>query len=106
MYQLAEIAGSDPRAGTDNKEASRQLDKIDHLFKTRFICYAVGDDSNGLTEPTNGDYIGDPIPQKDFEKEITRSIDKGHSPRLVSDGRESIKKLLPSKNNKAEDIHV
>ena len=77
MYQLAEIAGSDPRSGTDTKEANRQLDKIDHLFKTRFICYAVGDDNNGLTEPTNGDYIGDPIPQKDFEKEITRSIDKG-----------------------------
>jgi len=68
MYQLAEIAGSDPRTGTDTKEANRQLGKIDHLFKTRFTCHAVGDDKNGLTEPPMATISAIPSRRKTLKK--------------------------------------
>jgi len=42
MHQLAQIAGSDPERGTSPVEVNRELGAIDHLFKTRFECLAVG----------------------------------------------------------------
>ena len=77
MHQLAELAGSDPKMGTSTLETNKQLGKIDFQFKTRYTCLAVGGSGYGLTELKDGKYVGDPIPQKDFERDITRSIDKG-----------------------------
>ena len=76
MHQLAQIAGSDPERGTSPVEVNRELGAIDHLFKTRFECLAVGS-TRGLTELIDDKYIGDPVPPRDFEKMIRNSVDDG-----------------------------
>ena len=76
MHQLAEIADSDPVRGTSPLETNTQLGKIDYRFKTRYSCLAISAGS-GLVELEDGQYVGDSVDQKDFEKKITRSIDKG-----------------------------
>lgn len=77
MHQLAQIAGSDPESGTSPVIVNRELGAIDHLFKTRFECLAVGTSRGGLAELVDERYIGDPVPQDDFEKMIRDSIDDG-----------------------------
>lgn len=77
MHQLAQIAGSDPDAGTSSVKTNEELGKIDHLFKTRFECLAVGSTRGGLFELKDDRYIGDPVPENAFHKMIRKSIDEG-----------------------------
>ncbi len=77
MHQLAQIAGSDPESGTSPVIVNRELGAIDHLFKTRFECLAVGTSRGGLAELLDERYIGDPVSQDDFEKMIRDSVDDG-----------------------------
>ncbi len=76
MHQLAQIAGSDPERGTSSLEINNQLGAIDHLFKTRFTCLAVAQPS-GLVELIDGQYVGPPVPEKDFHSMIRKNIDAG-----------------------------
>ncbi len=76
MHQLAQIAGSDPERGTSSLEINRELGAIDHLFKTRFECLTVRH-VNGLVELIDDKYVGDDVPEKDFQKMIRKSIDEG-----------------------------
>jgi len=76
MHQLAQIAGSDPDAGTSPLAINRELGAIDHLFKTRFECLAVRHQT-GLVELEDDRYVGDAVPEEDFHEMIRDSIDEG-----------------------------
>lgn len=76
MHQLAQVAGSDPDAGTSPLEINRELGAIDHLFKTRFECLAVRHNT-GLVELVDNRYVGESIPERDFHKMISDSINDG-----------------------------
>jgi len=79
MHQIAEVAGSDPQAGTSAMAMAKELDKIDFHFKTRLVILALGQTGN-LTEVEvkKGEYyVGKPIDQKKFLKEIRSFIDDG-----------------------------
>lgn len=76
MHQLAQIAGSDPEEGTSALRTNEQLGKIDHFFKTRFECLAVRS-NRGLVELLDDKYVGDPVPEKEFYKEVEDSVDDG-----------------------------
>lgn len=77
MHQLAQIAGSDPQAGTSPVVVNQELGAIDHLFKTRFECLAVGTGRGMLRELVDEEYLGDPVPPEDFEEMIRDSIEDG-----------------------------
>ena len=76
MHQLAELAKSNPRGGTNALIANQQLSKIDYRFKTRFTCLAIRD-RNTLVELKDGKYVGSQVTSRTFEREIFRSLDKG-----------------------------
>ncbi len=76
MHQLAQIADSDPNQGTSAIVINRELGAIDHLFKTRFECLAIGH-SSGLVELVDDRYVGESISEQDFYKMISKWIDEG-----------------------------
>lgn len=76
MHQLAQIAGADPRTGTSPITTNRELGAIDHLFKLRYSCLAVGH-RGGLVELKDNRYVGDEVSEKSFHKMIHKNIDAG-----------------------------
>jgi len=76
MHQLAEIAGADPERGTSSITTNKELGAIDHLFKLRFTCLAVGH-QGGLVELRDNRYVGAEVTEKTFHKMIHKSIDAG-----------------------------
>jgi len=76
MHQLAQLAGSDPDRGTNPLTINRELGAIDHFFKTRFSCLAVGY-NGGLVELVGERGIGKAVTEKDFYKLIHKNIDEG-----------------------------
>lgn len=76
MHQLAQIAQSDPNSGTSALLINKELGAIDHLFKTRFECLAINH-QGGLVELEDDRYVGDPVPEKDFYRMISKWIGEG-----------------------------
>lgn len=76
MHQIAEIAEADPEKGTSTLMMAKELDKIDHRFKTRIEIIAMGEP---LTEvEKKGEYfVGKPVDDKKFFKAVRSNIDKG-----------------------------
>jgi len=77
MHQLAQIAGSDAASGTSNLAMVRGLEKIVHRFKTRFKIYCMTAGSGRLHEIERELTVGDVFEERDFGKEVRRSIDAG-----------------------------
>jgi hypothetical protein len=76
MHQLAQIAGASPESGTNPITTNEELGAIDHLFKTRLECHGLRS-QRGLTELVDNKYIGDAVPEADFQKIVRKSIDEG-----------------------------
>ncbi|MEO0414543.1 MAG: C39 family peptidase [Verrucomicrobiota bacterium] len=76
MHQLAVLTKADPDQGTSPLLTNEQLGGIDHLFKTRFTCIAIGH-NNSLVELVDNKYVGDRVEYRDFHKAVTKSVDEG-----------------------------
>lgn len=80
MHQIAQIAEADPKQGTSTLLMAKELDKIDYRFKTRLDIIGMQSSRGGLTEvdkKRDEYYVGDPVDERKFLKEIRSYIDKG-----------------------------
>ena len=77
MHQIAQIAESDPKQGTSTLIMAKELDKIDYRFKTRLDIIGMGSPLTEVEEKRDEYYVGDPVDERKFLKEIERHIDKG-----------------------------
>jgi len=82
MHQLAQIAQSDPEAGTSTAKTNAELGAIDHLFKMRYECLVVNHEGR-LVEPfmeNDQMYIRNNAKSwdaKDFGKTVRKYVDAG-----------------------------
>lgn len=80
MHQIAQIAEADPKRGTSTLTMAKELDKIDYRFRTRLDTIGMADGGGRLTsvEVKKGEYyVGDPVNERKFLKEIRSHIDRG-----------------------------
>ncbi len=77
MHQIAEIAGSDPRQGTNTLVMTKELDKIDYRFKTRLDIIGLGKPMAKVKKRRGEYYVGNPVDQSDFLKAVHGYIDDG-----------------------------
>ena len=80
MHQIAEIAEADPKSGTSSLLMAKELDKIDYRFKTRLDIIGMASAGGKLTDVDvkKGEYyVGDPVDERKFLKEIRSYIDGG-----------------------------
>jgi hypothetical protein len=80
MHQIAQIAEADPQRGTSTLTMAKELDKIDYRFRTRLDTIGMADGGGRLTsvEVKKGEYyVGDPVDERKFLKEIRSHIDSG-----------------------------
>jgi hypothetical protein len=79
MHQIAEVAGSDPKVGTSALLMAKELDKIDYHFKTRLVILGLGAPGKfNEVEVKKGEYyVGKPVDEKKFLKDIKGFIDDG-----------------------------
>lgn len=77
MHQIAEIAGSDPERGTNTLDMARELDKIDYRFDTRLEIIGMGEPMTEVEKKRDGYFVGKPVDERKFLKEVRSYIDKG-----------------------------
>lgn len=77
MHQIAQIAESDPEAGTSTLLMAKELDKIDYRFKTRLDIIGMGRPLTEVDEKRGEYYVGKPVDERKFLKEIRSYIDSG-----------------------------
>ena len=77
MHQIAQIAESDPEQGTSTLLMAKELDKIDYRFKTRLDIIGMGQPFTEVDVKKGEYYVGDPVDERKFLKEIQSYIDKG-----------------------------
>lgn len=77
MHQIAEIAGSDPRRGTNTITMAAELDKIDYRFKTRLDILGMGMPMVEVDKRKGEYYVGDPYEERDFTKAVYKYVDDG-----------------------------
>ena len=77
MHQIAQIAESDPKRGTDTLLMAKELDKIDYRFKTRLDIIGMGTPFTEVDVKKGEYYVGKPVDERKFLKEIHSYIDKG-----------------------------
>jgi hypothetical protein len=77
QHQIAQVAGSDAKTGTNSLSMSEALGKIDYRFKTRFKIHAMGYENRLVQVNEREMTVGRDFPQSQFEKVIQKSIDDG-----------------------------
>ncbi len=78
QHQIAQVAGTDAKAGTSTLVMAEVLGKIDYRFKTRFKILCMAADSYQLVEVDEREMtVGKPVDQARFSKDIQRYIDDG-----------------------------
>jgi hypothetical protein len=77
QHQIAQVAESDAKSGTNSLAMSEALGKIDYRFKTRFKIHAMGYDGRLVQVDERKMTVGRDFPQSQFEKVIKKSIDDG-----------------------------
>lgn len=80
MHQIAQVSEADPTKGTSAMAMSKELDKIDFRFKTRLMIIAMGAGGGQLTEvkiEKDQYYVGKPVDERKFVKNIKTLIDDG-----------------------------
>jgi hypothetical protein len=77
MHQIAQIANSDPEQGTSTLLMAKELDKIDYRFKTRLDIIGMGQPLTEVDEKRGEYYVGKPVDERKFLKEIRSYIDSG-----------------------------
>lgn len=77
QHQIAQVADSDAKTGTNSLSMSEALGKIDYRFKTRFKIHAMSHEGRLVQVNEREMTVGRPFPQSQFEKVIQKSIDDG-----------------------------
>ncbi len=80
MHQIAQVGESDPTKGTSSMTMSKELDKIDFLFKTRLSIIGMSSGDGNLSEVKieKGEYyVGKSVDERKFQKSIQSLIDEG-----------------------------
>jgi len=77
MHQIAEISDADPEAGTSTMMMAKELDKIDYRFKTRLEIIGMGRPLTEVDEKKGEYYVGRPVEERKFLKEMRSYVDKG-----------------------------
>jgi hypothetical protein len=77
QHQIAQVAESDAKKGTNSLAMSEALGKIDYRFKTRFKIHAMGYEGRLVQVDERKMTVGREFPQTQFEKVIRKSIDEG-----------------------------
>lgn len=77
MHQIAEISDADPNRGTNTLQMAKELDKIDYRFKTRLEIIGMGQPLTEVDVKRDEYYVGDPVDERKFLKEVRSYIDKG-----------------------------
>ncbi len=77
QHQIAQVAESDVKKGTNSLAMSEALGKIDYRFKTRFKIHAMGHNGRLVQVDERKMTVGRDFPQSQFEKVIQKSIDDG-----------------------------
>ena len=77
QHQIAQVVGTDAKAGTSSVAMAEALGKIDYRFKTRFKIIAMSSET-GLVEVDPREMtVGKPVSQEQFSKAIYQYIDNG-----------------------------
>jgi Peptidase_C39 like family len=119
MHQIAQVTKADPNLGTNPILMAKALDAIDYRFKTRLDIIGLG----GLGEFTEVEkekgeyYIGKPVDERKFNKEIHSYIDSGlpllwaltlgiapETPQLTVQAGGGHMRLIIGYNDKTEEI--
>ncbi len=77
MHQIAEIAKADPQKGTSTLMMAKELDEIDHRFKTSIEIIAMGEPLTEVEKKREGYFVGKPVDDKKFFRALRSSIEKG-----------------------------
>jgi len=77
MHQIAQIADADPERGTSTLLMAKELDKIDYRFKTRLDIIGMGQPLTEVDKKRGEYYVGDPVEERKFLKEIQSYVDDG-----------------------------
>lgn len=77
MHQIAQIAEADPNEGTSTMMMAKELDKIDYRFKTRLDIIGMGTPLTEVDKKRDQYYVGKPVDERKFLKEVRSHIDKG-----------------------------
>jgi len=77
MHQIAQIAGSDPKQGTNTLTMAKELDKIDYRFKTRLEIVGMGEPLTEVEVKKGEYYVGKPVDERKVIKDIHSYIDSG-----------------------------
>lgn len=78
QHQIAQVAGTDARQGTNILSMSEALGKIDYRFKTRFKILCMATSPANLVEVDERKMaVGKPVSMEQFAKEIHRYVDDG-----------------------------
>ncbi|MEP2775709.1 MAG: C39 family peptidase [Luteolibacter sp.] len=77
MHQIAQISDADPDSGTNPLKMAKELDKIDYRFNTRLEIIGLGKPFTEVIEKKGEYYVGKPVDQKKFLKEIKSYVDDG-----------------------------
>lgn len=77
MHQIAQISDADPESGTNPLVMAKELDKIDYRFNTRLEIIGLGYPLTEVDEKKGEYYVGKPVDERKFLKEIKNSIDDG-----------------------------
>lgn len=77
MHQIAQISKADPSKGTSTLLMAKELDKIDYRFNTRLDIIGMGQPLTEVMEKKGEYYVGKPVDERKFFKELKSNIDKG-----------------------------
>jgi hypothetical protein len=77
MHQIAQISDADPNRGTSTLTMAKELDKIDYRFKTRLDIIGMGQPLTEVEEKKGEYYVGKPVDDRKFFKEMRTYIDSG-----------------------------
>lgn len=77
MHQIAQVAESDPKRGTNVLLMAKELDQIDYRFKTRLEIIGLGKPMTEAKKNRGEYFIGKPVEEKDFLKAIQDNVGDG-----------------------------
>ena len=77
MHQIAQISNADPESGTNPIKMAKELDKIDYRFNTRLDIIGLGRPFTEVDEKKGEYYVGKPVDERKFLKEIRSNVDAG-----------------------------